>query len=81
MTVDIDLSGEGVLGTYGGCFIDESGTFDDYGIQAGCITLSGIREKQMTQLAIDMINHLILNGRRFELAFDEMGGEIIKEKK
>jgi len=72
--IDIDIDGKRFIGTYGGCFHDESGPFDDYGFQFGDLSISGIKEKDAVSLAVELMNHLNVNGVEFEFYFDKLSG-------
>lgn len=48
-------------------FCQTYGGVDDYGIQIGDLSISGIPSKLMVRLACEMVNHLIINGHQFEL--------------
>ena len=54
--------------TYGGQeWLESDYEVDDYGIQIGDLSISGIPSKLMVRLACEMVNHLIINGHKFEL--------------
>ncbi len=63
----IDLDGTESLYTFGGeSYIDDF-EFAEYGIDFGNVAISKISPKQMIALASIMVDHLILNGHRFEI--------------
>lgn len=78
MEISIDMRKEsGRIGTCGG---EMGGTFafDDYGIQIGELFISGLESKDMKTLAIAVVNHLYLNGHRFE--FRKTGESDLREE-
>lgn len=64
--ITIDKNDEYVA-TFGGeAYIDDT-IFDGYGIQIGGLSVSGIPSETMILLACQMVDHLLLNGHRFEI--------------
>lgn len=55
--------------TFGGTDPDVSPD-GDYGIGIDELSISGIPEDSAVELAIALVNHLIANGRRFEIGLD-----------
>jgi len=54
--------------TYGGeAWLDEDWEMKDYGIQLGDLSISGISPKQAVTLACALVDHLSVNGHKFEL--------------
>jgi hypothetical protein len=66
------FGGEGHLGD--GYHIDE------YGIQVGDESIDNIPSEKFAELAVAMINHLMVNGHDFAFDFDH-NGYILKHKK
>lgn len=53
--------------TFGGeSYIDDI-EWSEYGIQLGDLSISGLTPETIKRLGIIIINHLILNGHRFEI--------------
>lgn len=77
MRIDIDIEGQEFNGSHGGCFTDECGTVDDYGIVFGDVSLSGIKTNDLIKMSVDAVNHLILNGVEFCFSNDDLSGERI----
>lgn len=61
-----DLTGE-PLTTFGGAFQSDDFEMDDFGIQAGALCITGFTQRDFANLAVSMVNHLILNGCDFEV--------------
>lgn len=59
--------------TFGGEFWDGFYDFKDYGLDIGDITISNISPEQYKRLALEMVNHLLINGYCFELKDDKDG--------
>ncbi len=66
----INLNGTENLGVFGG----ESGGYDDYdsiyfeyGLDFGSFKVFGLKPEQMSKLGCEIINHLIVNGHRFDI--------------
>jgi hypothetical protein len=58
------------INTYGGeAWIDDF-HLDEYSIQIGNLTIADIPSKELIKLATTMVNHLIVNGHRFEFVED-----------
>lgn len=55
------------VATFGGESYIDGIVFDDYGIQIGSISIHNVKPHQMIGLACAMVDHLLLNGHRFEL--------------
>jgi len=63
----LTLEGDERLCTFGGeSFIDDI-EFAEYGIDFGKRAIHGINPKQMVALACIMVDHLLINGHRFEI--------------
>lgn len=68
--------------SFGGEFWDGYYEFTDYGLDFGGISIFNISPEQYKGLALEMINHLLINGYRFELRDDKDGnGEYLAEIK
>jgi hypothetical protein len=63
----VRLEGDETLSTYGGEAWIDGELFDGYGIDFGKFFVDEIRASQMVRLAIQIVDHLILNGHRFAL--------------
>jgi hypothetical protein len=72
MKIDYEVySNDAHAGTSGGeAWLDDDWELKEYGIQIGDISISAITPKQMVTLACAMVNHLAVNGHRFELVKD-----------
>ncbi len=61
------------IGTFGGeCNFDDL-ELSSYGIQLGCLTVDNLTPEQMKTLGVAIINHLGVNGHRFELGRHQDG--------
>lgn len=80
MQTNIDLSGATVFQTFGGeCWILDQ--YDDYyGIQLGNVSFCGIKSQFLAGLAVEAINHLIVNGHDFEFSKSHNGRKVLVEK-
>lgn len=58
---------------------DDNYNLAEYGIQIGDLFISEMTPEEYKRLAIAMVNHLGVNGHRFELGFHQ-DGQYIKEK-
>jgi hypothetical protein len=68
--------------SFGGEYWDDDYKFADYGLDLGDISISNISPEQYKGLALEMINHLLINGYRFELRDNKDGnGEYLAEIK
>lgn len=54
--------------------------FAEYGLDFGVISIFGITPSKFKMLAIEMINHLSLNGHDFEFYHEPGAGTFIREK-
>ncbi len=63
----LDSSQQLYVGTFGGEYRDEWGTYSEYGIQIDNVAVDGLNPDEFKKLAVLMINHLIVNGHSFEL--------------
>jgi hypothetical protein len=62
------LDGNEVLSTYGGeAWLDHDYRFAEYGLDLGKVSVGGLTPDQMASLACIMVDHLLLNGHRFEI--------------
>lgn len=59
------------VGTFGGEHHHYDYSMEDYGITIEELSISGLTPKHFKELAVTMINHLMINGHRFE--FKECG--------
>jgi len=75
MRVDIDIEGQAFRESHGGCFTDECGTVDDFGIVFGDVSISGIKTVDLAKMAVEVVNHLIINGVEFEFGFCKLTGQ------
>lgn len=67
------------ISVYGGEYWDDSYQFSDYGIQLEDVTIAELTPEQYKKLGIQIINHLMSNGHRFEIRNDRNGnGEYLK---
>ena len=67
METAIDLDGDYKFEqTFGGEMEDDLGRIDDYGFQLGSLTVSGLVGAEFAQFVCSAMNHLMLNGHRFE---------------
>lgn len=67
------------LQTFGGEFWDDDFHFQDYGIALGDLTITSLSPETMKKLGVEIINHLIINGHRFEIRNSTEGnGEYLK---
>lgn len=62
-----ELEKDAHIGTYGGESFIDGWLFDDYGIQLGEASVGHIKPEQMIRLAQVMVDHLLINGHRFEI--------------
>ena len=63
-----ELEKEDFIGTYGGeGWLDHDYHFAEYGIQLGDVSIEEITPKQMIRLAQVIVDHLLINGHRFEI--------------
>lgn len=65
----VNLSGEdqSFVSSFGGeSYIDDF-EWSEYGIQIGDISIGGLTPETTKRLAMTLINHLILNGHRFDI--------------
>jgi hypothetical protein len=68
--------------SFGGEYWDDDYKFVDYGLDFGDILISNISSEQYKGLALEMINHLLINGYSFELRDNKDGnGKHIQEIK
>lgn len=68
--------------SFGGEFWDGYYEFKDYGLDLGDISINNLSPEQFKGLAIEMINHLLINGYSFEICNDKNGnGEYLRETK
>ena len=68
MNTSAELKGDEAVSTFGGeyCHLDGS-EFADYGISFGEHTVHGLTPTQAVALACILVDHLIINGHRFEI--------------
>ena len=67
MDTVVDLNGDcEFCQTFGGEMEDDSGRVDDYGFDLGALTVHGIKGVEFAKLVASAVNHLMLNGHRFE---------------
>ena len=62
-----DVSDQLYVGTYGGEYDDNYGSYARYALQIDDLSIHGFSPEEFKKLAILMINHLIANGHSFEL--------------
>ena len=62
--------------TYGGETWIDNQEFNDYGIQIGDLSISGLTGDDMEKLAIEMVNHLMINGHRFKIEKSEKDQDV-----
>lgn len=62
-----DSSQQLYVGTFGGEYRDEGNLYSQYGIQIDDLAVSGLDPDEFKELAVSMVNHLIINGHHFEL--------------
>jgi hypothetical protein len=67
----IEYKVENNISTFGGESYDLD--INSYGIQLGYLTLDELSSEQMKTLGIAIINHLAVNGHRFELGRHQDG--------
>ena len=75
MRVDIDIDGQMFSGSHGGSFADECGVVDDFGIAFGMVSVSGIKRVDLVKMAVEVVNHLIINEVEFEFGFCDITGQ------
>jgi hypothetical protein len=63
----VGLEDESVTQTFGGESFIDGWEFAEYGIDFGEVSVYNISPVQMVDLALKMVDHLILNGHRFEI--------------
>ena len=78
MHVDIETEIDDYKNIYGGTFFDKSGSFDQFFIEfEGCCLM--MKSKDLKRMAVDAINHLMVNGHDFEFDFSDTGQKQLKE--
>ena len=75
MRIDMEL--DGYMNISGGQFCDEVGCVDEYYIQFKDVNLE-MDSDNLKKLAVDAINHLMVNGHTFEFGFTDMGHKELK---
>jgi len=63
--------------SFGGEYWDDISHYAEYGLDLGDISINSISPKQFKQLAISMINHLMINGHDFSIG-DDVNGSYIR---
>jgi hypothetical protein len=63
----VSLDGSETLTTFGGEGADRDGTWDEYGLDLGQVSVHGVTPAQAIQLAGTLVDHLVRNGHDFEL--------------
>jgi hypothetical protein len=53
---------------------------EDYGIEFGATSISGISADQFASLASAIVNHMSVNGHHFELGKDDQYQTLIRKK-
>lgn len=66
--------------TFGGEIDEDDLIVDEYGIQVDNVSISHIPSEKYKNLAIQMINHLMLNGHTFCFIKDQEGIKIISHE-
>lgn len=80
--IDVTAEISDSFSTFGGEFSDGESHFANYGLDLGEISISDISPAQYKSLAVDIINHLLVNGYRFEILDNRQGnGEYLREIK
>lgn len=64
----------------GGEFSDEAGVTDEYYLQFNGLDIS-IDSENLKRIAVDAINHLMVNGHKFSFGFTDMGQKEIRDEK
>jgi len=70
MRIDMEL--DGYMNIAGGQCYDEAGSIDEYYIQFKNATFE-MDSENLKKMAVDAINHLMVNGHSFEFCFPGMG--------
>ena len=70
MRIDIEL--DKYMNIAGGQFCDEAGCVDEYYVQFEDANLE-MCSKNLKKMAVDAINHLMVNGHSFDFCFTDMG--------
>ena len=70
MRIDMEL--EKYINIAGGQFCDAAGSVDEYYIQFEDVDLE-IDSENLKKMAVDAINHLMVNGHSFDFCFTDMG--------
>lgn len=68
----IDIGDVEYVNIAGGEFVDEAGAFDEYYLQFGELSIE-MDSENLRRLAVDCINHLMVNGHKFDFCCTEMG--------
>jgi penicillin-binding protein-related factor A (putative recombinase) len=68
------------ISTYGGEYQGDDFELSEYGIQFGDFSVNEITPEQMIHLAKTIVDHLILNGHRFEIAKTEWQDQVFELK-
>lgn len=62
------------IGTWGG----EHDHRSEYGLRMGDVDIHDISPEEFCNLACEIVNHLMVNGHRFEIVKDEMGVQFFR---
>ena len=80
MDINLNINHDDFVSTSGGeCWIDRDYYLDEYGIQIGGLSISGIPPNLMCKLACAMVNHLQANGHEFEFVQDQSCQDLPKK--
>jgi hypothetical protein len=63
----VSLNEKSVIQTFGGEAFIDNWEFAEYGIDFGEVAIHNVSPTQMVGLACTMVDHLLLNGHRFEI--------------
>jgi hypothetical protein len=63
----VELNGSETLTTFGGEGAERDGTWDEYGLDLGQVSVHGVTPAQAIRLACTLVDHLVRNGHDFEL--------------
>lgn len=70
MRIDMEL--DNYINIAGGQFCDDSGCIDEYYIQFEAVNLE-MDSENLKRIAVDAINHLMVNGHSFDFFFTDIG--------